>query len=90
MDAKKTVAEHMRDVLTERGLSSVMWGDAVVLDDCAKRCVHTTLYDQHPLERHKRILDALERSSLFEKFNVRLPDYSVRGYVRAFCLIASS
>jgi hypothetical protein len=68
----KTIAEHMRDVLIELDMPGVMWGDCGLLDDCASRCVHTTLMDAHPLDRHARILGALERSPLFTKGYIML------------------
>ena len=32
----KTIAQHMRDVLTEYGCGGVMWGDVCLLDDCGR------------------------------------------------------
>ena len=43
----KTIAQHMRDILTEYGCGGVMWGDVCLLDDCAERCTHTGLLDMH-------------------------------------------
>lgn len=68
MPRPTTIAEHMCDVLIENDFTSVMWGDCWLMDECALRCTHTTLIDAHPLDRHKRILDALCRSPLFEKW----------------------
>lgn len=68
MTAKhKTIAEYMREVLLETDNNSVMHGDAHLFDDCARRATHTNLIDQHPFERQARIMNALERSSLFDK-----------------------
>jgi len=75
-----TIAEHMRSVLLETDNAAVMWGDVHLLDECADRCDHTTLMKAHPLDRHKRILDALDRSSLFEKYYVRVDLWNGRGY----------
>jgi hypothetical protein len=75
-----TIAEHMREVLLETDNAAVMWGDVHLLDDCASRCIHTTLMEAHPMVRHKRILDALDHSSLFEKHYVRVDLWNGRGY----------
>lgn len=76
---KKTIAEHMRDVLLEAEpvpgyLPAVMWGDVHLLDDCASRAAHTNLMRTWPpYRRHKRIFAALERRpDLFEKKYVRM------------------
>lgn len=87
---KKTIAEHMRDVLIEtdsgdgKGKYSVMYGDVYNLDECAMRCKHTNLMELHPLDRHQRILNALERSKLFRKFLVRITGIRGLSLVRAF------
>lgn len=85
--AKKTYAEHARDVLTEMGHTSVMWGDAGVLDEIASRCGITV---RHPLNRWQRVLNALERSPLFRKGHVRLDVFqnNQSRLVRAFFLNA--
>ena len=70
---KRTIAEHMRDVIIENECTGVMWGDCVLLDECGSRATHTTLMKAHPLDRHQRILNALEGSPLFEKFYIKLP-----------------
>lgn len=44
-----------------------MWGDTALLDEIIWKCTHTNLKDKHPLVRHKRVLDALEKDSRFEK-----------------------
>jgi len=78
--AVKVVTEiSIRDGI-QRKLWHVAYGDCYLLDEIGimaemKRC--------HPLDRHKRILDALDRSSLFEKryFKARY------GLARMFYLI---
>ena len=69
----KTIAEHMVDVLVERGIKVIGWGDYTFLDECASRCTHTTLSKIHVDARHQRILNALERSDRFEKHYVKGP-----------------
>lgn len=83
----KTIAENMKDVLIETDNPSVMWGDCGLLDMCAKRCKHTNLMSLHPMERHSRILTALENSSLFKKRYVQL-QFALTGNrdVRSFTL----
>jgi len=69
----KTIADHMVDVLTERGIKVIGWGDYGFLDECASRCTHTTLMNTHMNARHQRILNAIERSDKFEKHYVNGP-----------------
>lgn len=84
----KTIAEHMVDVLTERGIKVIGWGDYGLLDECASRCTHTTLMKTHMNARHQRILNAIERSDKFEKHYVEGPTV-MRGrrWLRQFKLI---
>lgn len=88
----KTIAEHMRDTLIENGYKYVMWGDVGTLDDCASRCTHTDMNKVHPLYRHHRILNALDRSPLFEKGYVRLDIFqnNQSRLVRCFQLLELS
>ena len=55
-----------------------------LLDECASRCKHTNLMELHPLDRHQRILNALERSKLFKKFFVKITGMRGRSLVRGF------
>ena len=64
---RKTIAEHMVDVLHEKGFKGVMFGDVGLLDEAASRATHTNLMTLHPMERHRRLLTACERSGLFDK-----------------------
>jgi len=79
----KTIADITVEVLKETDNPGVMHGDVTLLDMIAVRCTHTTLMKKkngkytHPLNRHKRILDALEKDKRFEKFYARMP--GIRG-----------
>lgn len=63
----KTVVEHMIDVLWEQHRSVVSFGERALLDECARRCTHTTLMEVSPGERDNRIFAALENSGKFNK-----------------------
>lgn len=63
----KTIAQYAKEYLLANGHNGVMWGDCWNLDAIADLCTHTNLTKQHPLNRHTRILNALEKSDLFEK-----------------------
>lgn len=63
----KTIADIAYEHLIESDNWGVMWGDCALLDEIAWKCTHTNLKEKHPLIRHKRILDALDRDSRFEK-----------------------
>lgn len=67
-----TVAQIAHQYLTEQGFDGVAWGDTYNLDTIAKLCTHTNLSNLHPLTRHKRLLDYLEKSPLFTKRYYRL------------------
>lgn len=75
----KTIADHMVDVLKEKGINLVCWGDFGILDECAERCSHTTLRRSPIDKRHQRILNALERSDKFKKYYFKGPT-AMRGY----------
>lgn len=72
----RTIADIAADYLRETGNDSVMWGDTIILDEIGVRCSHTNLMTLHPLARHQRILNALERSPRFNKVII---DISGRG-----------
>ncbi len=63
-------------------------GDCATLDDIADRSGFLALHPMHPLDRHIRVLNALERDPRFEKFLFRCVDSGgVRErLVRAFRL----
>lgn len=69
---KKTIAEHMIDVLNENNLKGVWMGSPDLIHECADRAgVKVT----HPLNVINCVLNALDRSPLFTK-----------GYIRACSL----
>lgn len=70
------------DYLVANGFDAVAWGDTYNLDAIAHLCTHTNLANLHPLTRHKRLLDYLERSPLFEKRYYRLQRLCRVFYVR--------
>jgi len=75
---RKTIADIVVEVLKETDNPGIMYGDVVLLDMVANRATHTTLMKRkngkctHPLNRHNRILDALEKDERFEKFYIRM------------------
>lgn len=70
MSPRKTIAEHMRDILIENDEKIVWYGSLNQIHECAKR---SGMYDKgdpkyhHPLHVNNRVLSALEKSSLFSK-----------------------
>ena len=66
----------------------IAWGDCYTLDEIADHSGFDALHPLHPLDRHRRILDALDRDPRFEKFFFRCVDSGgVRErLVRAFRL----
>ena len=60
---------------------SVAWGDTELLDEIASRAGFPSM---HVLDRHKRILDALEHDPRFEKFLFRCWVGNREGHARAF------
>lgn len=67
--------------LKEKGYDSIMWGDCGLLDEIARK-YRNDLLELHPLERHPRMLSAMERSGLFDKFFVRLNGFKGNNLVR--------
>ena len=68
----RTIADITYDHLIETDNPGIMWGDVHLLDEVAVKCTHTNLMDKHPLVRHKRILDALEKDPRFEKLYIHM------------------
>ncbi len=82
----KTISDITVEVLKETNNPGIMFGDVRLLDMVAERATHTTLMEAHPMNRHSRILDALENDSRFRKFLTKR--WSIRGnpYLRCFDL----
>ena len=68
---RKTIAETMKEVLEADNVSFAAWGYPDNMDRCAE-LLGQKYVDLHPLERHRRILNALEKSPLFIKRYVRM------------------
>ena len=89
---RKTIADIAVEVLKETDNPGIMHGDVHLLDMIAKRATHTTLMRRkdgtctHPLNRHKRILDALGRDPRFEKYYISMPGLVGNPYWRSFKL----
>jgi len=64
-----------------------MWGDCWLLDEAANLATHTNLMTLHPMVRHSRIFNALEKSKRFKKSFVRIPGQQGYSLVRYFELI---
>lgn len=65
-----TIGEAMQAILIRDGITSVMWGDARLLDECASLC---HIEAMHPLDRWQKVLNGLERDwQRFDKGYVRL------------------
>lgn len=93
MGKKKTIAEHAADILRETDNPAVMWGDCGLLDMIYKRAEmkpskpRPGMKWEHPWDRHARVLNALERSPLFEKRLVEMRwGRSGQPYGRKFVL----
>lgn len=84
---KKTIAQHAKEYLLANGFDAVMWGDVWNLDAIAEQCTHTNLLSLHPLNRHTRILNALEKSDLFiKKVVIGKPGYRGNQATRVFTI----
>lgn len=83
---RKTIANITVEVLKETDNLGIMYGDTVLLDMIAKRCTHTNLMKKHPLVRHSRILNALEKDDRFEKFFFERRGFRGNKYWRCFKL----
>ena len=82
---RKTVTEIAIEVLAERGYDRIWWGDIDMLDEIAVRAAHTGLASLHPLIRHTRTLDTLERSGRFSKGYITVSTRTGGGH-RTRCL----
>ena len=73
---RKTIADHMVDILNETGFTTVWMGSIDLIHDCADRANVTK---DHPLKTINSVLNALDRSNKFEK-----------GYIRATALTGTT
>jgi hypothetical protein len=83
---KETISTIAEKHLIETENPAVMYGDTHLLDEIANKCTHTNLMTLHPLVRHQRMLNALEKSNLFTKGYVRITGYRGFSLVRSFKL----
>ena len=61
---KSTIAKNMQQLLLEQNRKCVWYGDTHIIEECALRSRITT---KHPLRMIQSVLNALDRSKLFEK-----------------------
>ena len=86
---KKNIAEHMRDIMLEKGINIVWYGGLDEIHECARRVgMYEDSYkgNTHPLAVNRKILAALDRSNLFQKVYIK----HIGRPARAFKLIKSS
>jgi 2-methylisocitrate lyase-like PEP mutase family enzyme len=60
---RKTIAEHAKEYLESKGYNTVMWGDSALIHEIAE--LAGVKHNAWRTERN--ILNALDRSNLFEK-----------------------
>ncbi|QWU14272.1 hypothetical protein SAMN04487895_101569 [Paenibacillus sophorae] len=78
---KKTIAEHMYDILIENGRNSVWYGDLDEIHECANRAgMYDKHGDHHPLKINNRVLSALDKSDLFTKGYIKHIGRPARHY----------
>lgn len=58
------IAVNMKEILISHNLTSVWYGDILLIEECAKKSMINT---KHPTKTIQRILNALDNSTLFEK-----------------------
>lgn len=72
---RKTIAQHMADILRENCRDSVWYGDLDEIHECARRAgMYDRPGDCHPLAINNRVLSGLENSPLFEKGYISILD----------------
>lgn len=65
-----TIAENMQTILIREGITSVLWGDSGLLDECATL---SGIARKHPLDRWQNVLAGLERAPhIFDKGYIRV------------------
>lgn len=67
---KKSIAEHMKDILEENEEDVVWYGSLDRIHECATRAgmyERGSSRSQHPLNINNRVLSALDKSPFFEK-----------------------
>ena len=83
---KKTIAEHMVDIMNEEGIDIIGYGDLDLLHECADRSgVHNRVRinkreNTHPLTVMQKVLAGLDRSSMFEKTYIKYIGRPARGF----------
>lgn len=82
---KKTIAEHMKDILIEKERDAVSYGDLNEIHECAERSGmkdrNKSTYGSHPLNIINKVLNALERSDLFKKRYIKFFGRHARCFV---------
>ena len=61
---KSTIAQNMQKLLLEQNRKCVWYGDTQIIEECALR---SKIPPKHPLRTVQSVLNALDRSELFEK-----------------------
>lgn len=80
----RPIAEHMKDIMLERKIRSVGYGSLDEIHECARRSgMHSrvkTAKGTNPLRIMNKVLDALDRSSLFQKHYVKYIGRPARSF----------
>jgi len=72
---KKSIADHMIDIMIEKEIDIVWYGDLENIHECAERSGMynrtISLLGNHPLNISNKVLSALQRSDKFEEVQIK-------------------
>lgn len=80
---KNIVAYNMHLIMIERNIKIVWYGDISVIEECA---IRSNIGYLHPKKRIQRVLNALDRSTLFTKGYINADFSGTNRRYRTFTL----
>lgn len=80
----KSIAENMKDILIENKQKSVWYGDITIIEECAKK---SNLSNRHPMKLITDVLNALDKSNLFQKSYIQADFSGRKRTYRCFTLL---
>ncbi len=78
---KKTIAENMFEIMVEKDIDIVWYGDLTTIEECAFK---SKIKSKHPKITINKILNGLEKSVLFEKGYIKADFNGTNRQYRSF------
>ncbi len=80
---KQTIAQNMLQIMKQRGVSLIWYGDIEIIEECAKK---SGVLKKHPKNTIQTILNSLDKSPIFKKSYITADFDGKKRKYRAFSI----